>query len=96
MLGMTVDEFEDITLGQFFNKNAGFMEFQRQLQMQEWKRMNYIVYNILLQNPNIKQHAKPKTFEAFLKAGEENKPKVIKTKAELMAFGIIEGPGLKR
>lgn len=76
---MSVHDYENITLGQFFNKLHGFYHYEGEKRKNEWMQVNYLIYHSMLLSPDIKQIDKPKTFDAFL---EGSKPKRIETKAE--------------
>jgi len=75
-MGMTTDEFDNIQLSRFFQKMIGFFDHQKQLQEAEWKRMAYVGYLMLVNNPYIKQTQKPKSFDAYLNKG---KPATVKS-----------------
>lgn len=85
---LSVDEFWFMEPREFFNKLNGFSEFHMIKEEQEWKRTNYIAWQILINNPYIKKGDKPKTFEEFLKGSGTKKTINIqkffewKTKAE--------------
>ena len=66
VMQMTLSDYSDITLAQFFNKAEGFYAHLAAMQEMEWMRTNYLVFAMISQNPYIEQKAKPKSFEAFL------------------------------
>lgn len=84
MLGMTVEDYEFIEFRELSNKLNGFYDLERYRQKEEWNRINYITYSMLLNNPYVKKSDKPKTFEKYLNRGskQENQNQ-IKSQSEL-------------
>jgi len=83
-LRLSLSEYEEFTVGQFFNAWMGKVEWQTEKEKQEWERMNYIAYCMQIENPSRKQADKPKSFEAFMNAGKKA-PRQL-TKEEFESF----------
>jgi len=82
---MSIDDYEFIEFRELTNKLNGFYEIKRIEQEEKWKRTNYIAYSILINNPYVNKKDKPKSFESFLKKGDnKNKGNEITTEAELL------------
>jgi len=88
-LGMSVTDYELITLTQFFNKLRGYYDLALQREQAEWERTQYIEFIIMVNNPYIKESSKPRTFIDF-KNRKQKQPvkKTIKitTKKQLEDF----------
>ncbi len=84
---MSLHDYDNITLAQFINKMAGFFEHSNRLEEQAWKRSAYLAYSIIMNNPYVKKHEKPKTFEAFLNKGKPNKIRITSEAALKKFFG---------
>jgi len=82
---MSLHDYENITLGQFINKLTGFFNFHNDKEEYAWKRFAYVAYSIMMNNPHIKQHQKPKSFDAFLNQGKKTVVKIT-TEEQLNAF----------
>ena len=65
-MNMSLADYGEITLSQFFNKLEGFYELQKEIQQQEWERMNFVAYSMLMNNPYVKAIDKPKSFNDYL------------------------------
>jgi len=65
-MNMLLNDYENITLSQFFNKVEGFFKHLREMQEAEWTRTNYMVYSLLSMHPYIKENQKPKSFDDFV------------------------------
>lgn len=82
-MGMSLVDYDDITLTQFINKLTGFYNYQnQQVQKMEWMRTQYIAYSILVNNAYIKPKDKPKSFEAFLNGSTKSKTQTDQEKLE--------------
>lgn len=79
---MSLAEYDDITVGQFFNAWSGLIEWQSEKEKQEWERMNYVAYSMLANNAYIKKQDKPKSFEEFMKAGKKEQKQLTKQEFE--------------
>ena len=89
MLNLSLTDYNDITLAEFFNKFNGFFKFNLQKEKEEWKRFQYIAYSIMMNNPNIKKSDKPSSFENFLN-GTTKKPIHFKSKEQFEKFAGIK------
>ncbi len=82
---MSLNDYDSITLAQFINKLNGYFKHLQEKEEAEWKRVAYISYSILMNNPHVKPNHKPKTFEAYL-AGSKKETVKITSEAQLNAF----------
>jgi len=82
-LNLSLDDYQNIELGEFFNKMMGFFDHKKETEKREWERSNYLVYSIMMNNPYIKENKKPKSFADFLKG---NKKPTIKNTNQLKQF----------
>ena len=90
---MTLADYDEITLVQFFNKLLGFNEQQLQGQKQEWERIQYLEFIIMINNPHIKESSKPRSFADFKNRKSKQPPKKQLTQAEFDKF--IKAPTKK-
>jgi len=76
-----VEEFWDMTPRELFNRYNGFLELKRLDEEQRWKRVQFIAYAMMMNNPYVSEREKG-TFDQFLRKSGEDSGHVVRIKSK--------------